>query len=194
VHATAGLARVRGAYGDLRGAASLYEHAARRLPSPDFVAALGDVYARLADGERAEQQYALVGAMQRLLAASGVRTEIDLALFAADHARDLEASLAATRAEYAERRSVHVADALAWAEYRMGHLAAARAHSREALRLGTKDPLLLYRAGVIAHAAGDTEAAYTLLRRSHDLNPAFSLLFADDLAARLELLAAARAP
>ncbi len=185
IHATAGLARVRAAHGDLAGAARLFTDAAGRLPLPEYVVALGDTYARLGDQARAEQQYALVAAMHRIFAANGVRVDLDLALYDADHGVDLPAALAAGRVEYALRQSVHVADTLAWAEYRSGDLASAQVHSREALRLGSSDPLMLYRAGVIALAAGETERGVQLLERSFTLNPRFSILYAPDLAQRL---------
>ena len=190
VYGDAGVARVRATRGDLQGAAQLYERAVARLPLPELAAALGDVYAKLGDTVRAEQQYAVVAAASKLLAASGVRTDIDQAIFDADRERNIPAALAAARAEYAVRKSVHVADALAWAQYRSGDVADALAHSADALRLGTKDPLLLYRAGVIAEAAGDASGARSLLMRSHELNPRYSLLFADDLAERLRRLSA----
>lgn len=190
VYGVAGVARVRAARGDLRGAAQLYEKAVARLPLPAFAAELGDVYVKLGDQTRAEQQYALVAASWKLLSAGGVRTDIDQALFDADHERNLPAALAAARTEYEIRKTVPVVGTLAWAEYRSGDLVAARRHSAEALRLGTQDPLLFYRSGVIAEAAGDVQQAKTLYGRASALNPRFSVLFADDLAARLGRLSA----
>ncbi len=188
VYGDAGLARLRAARGDLAGAAKIYERVVARLPLPEFAAALGDVYAKLGDPVRSEQQYALVAASWKLLSAGGVRTDIDQALFDADRERNIPAALAAARTEYALRKTVFVVETLAWAEYRSGDLVTARRHSAEALRLGTQDPLLLYRAGVIAEAAGDTAQAKALFGRSSALNPRFSPLFADDLAARLRRL------
>lgn len=183
-YGVAGRARVLAMRGDLVGAAALYEGVAARSPAPDVVIALGDVYAAMGHTARAEKQYVLVAATQQLLAANGVRNDVDLALFDADHLRNGASSLAAARAEYAVRKSVHVADTLAWTEYRSGDVAVALAHSREATRLGTRDPLMLYRAAVIADAAGDAERASALLAVS-GTSPRFSLLFADDLARRL---------
>jgi tetratricopeptide (TPR) repeat protein len=190
VHGLAGQARVKAARGDPAGAAELYERAARAVPLPEFVIALGHVYARQGDQVRAEQQYALVEAMQRLLAANGVRADAELALFDADRGVNLEAALETARAEYARRPSVQVADALAWVEYRAGYPAEALVHSRAALRLGTRDPLMLYHAGVIAQANGRTDEARALLQASYDLNPRFSIRWSDDLTARLRALAA----
>lgn len=191
VYAVAGKARVLAARGRYAEAAAAYEDAARRVPAPEIVGALGDLYAKMGDARRAEQQYAIAAATQKLLRANGVRVDVDVALFDADHGRDLVAALSAARAEYAQRRSIQVVAALAWIEYRNGEPAIALVHAREALRLGTLDPLLLYRVGVIEHEAGDASAGAALLRRSAELSPTFSLLYADDLAARLRALAGA---
>lgn len=190
VPAMAGLARVRAAAGDLAGAAQLYERAVQAMPLAEYAIALGDVYAQRGDVDAARAQYDLVEAIDRLFAANGVRTDLELAVFHADRGGDLEAALAAVRAEYALRPSVPVTDALAWVEYRAGDLDAALAHSREALRLGTRDALILYHAGVIAQTSGDVVSARGLLVESSALNPRFSLLWADDLAARLHSLSA----
>ncbi|MDP9275377.1 MAG: hypothetical protein M3O99_07275, partial [Chloroflexota bacterium] len=156
----------------------------RRLPVPDVIAALGDVYARMGDTARAEQQYALVTATQKLLAANGVRNDVDLALFDLDHGIGSDA-LSAAMAEYKVRPSTSVAMILAWAEYKNGETGQAMSHASEALRLGSRDPLTLYRAGVIAEAAGDHARAVSLLQASSDLNPHFSTLYEADLATRL---------
>ena len=190
-HGYAGLARVTAARGDLAGATTLYERATARLPLPDYVGALGDVYERLGDAVAAERQYALIEVQRRLLVANGVRVDADLALFDADHGRDVARAVEVARAEYAIRPSVQIADILAWAEFQSGDVAGALRHSVEALALGSQDPLLLYHAGVIAQAAGDGPRARELLQRVHDLNPRFSLLWSDDLARRLKDLGAA---
>jgi len=191
VYGLAGRARVRAARGDLAGAASLYADAAARLPVPDVVIALGDVYARMGDQTRAQQQYALVVAMERLLAANGVRVDVDLALFDLDRGIDAPNALAVARTEYVSRPSTPVAMILAWAEYKNGDTAAAYKHMSEAVRLGWRDPLTLYRGGIISEAAGDGPRAIAFLKESSRLNPAFSVLYADDLASRLARLQAA---
>ncbi|MDQ2952449.1 MAG: hypothetical protein M3R54_09330 [Chloroflexota bacterium] len=191
VYGLAGRARVRAARGDLRGSADLYAEAARRLPVPDVVIALGDVYSRMGDAASAQQQYSLLAAMEKLLAANGVRVDVDMALFDLDRNVAAGDALVAARTEYAARPSTPVTMVLAWAEHRNGESAAAYTHMTEALRLGWRDPLALYRAGVIAEAAGDIPGAVRLLGESERLNPAFSVLYADDLASRLAQLQAA---
>jgi tetratricopeptide (TPR) repeat protein len=165
VFALAGQAKVLAARGDLAGAAALDEQAAQRLPVPDFVIALADLHERLGDPTRAGQDAELVSAMEQLFKANGVRTDVDLALFDADHDLRLPEALVAARAEYKIRPSVTVAITLAWTEYKNGDLAAASAHAAEALRLGWRDPTAVRRAATIAEAAGDV----TLARRAAEL-------------------------
>ncbi len=183
--ASAGLARVQAARGDFEGAARLYETAVARLPLPEYLAGLGDVYARLGDDRRAQAQYQLVEVTARLLTANGVRVDAELALFAVDHGSDPRIAVETLRAEYQQRPSVQIADALAWAEYRGADIRAAAAYSKVAMHLGSADPLLRYRAGVIAAAAGDTERGQRLLREVYATNPEFSVLYAPDLARRI---------
>jgi len=159
VFALAGQAKVLAARGDLAGAAALDEQASQRLPVPDFVIALADLHARLGETARATQDAELVSAMEQLFKANGVRTDVDLALFDADHDLRLPDALAAARAEYAIRPSVTVAMTLAWTEYKTGDLRGASAHAAEALRLGWRDPTAIGRAATIATAAGDVALA-----------------------------------
>ena len=60
IPATAGLARIREAQGRRAEAITLLEAATARLPQPELVAALGDLYALAGDAAAAERQYALV--------------------------------------------------------------------------------------------------------------------------------------
>jgi tetratricopeptide (TPR) repeat protein len=159
VFALAGQAKVLKARGDLAGAAALDEQASQRLPVPDFVIALADLHAKLGDTARATQDAELVSGMEQLFKANGVRTDVDLALFDADHDLRLSDALAAARAEYAIRPSVTVAMTLAWTEYKTGDLRGASAHAAEALRLGWRDPTAIGRAATIATAAGDVALA-----------------------------------
>jgi len=60
VPATAGLARIREAQGRRTEAIELLVAATARLPQPELVAMLGDLYALAGDAAAAERQYALV--------------------------------------------------------------------------------------------------------------------------------------
>ena len=177
MEAEAGLSLIAWASGDLEKAIAGYEQLASRYPSPDHVAVLGDLYAAAGDRKGAAAQYELVRAEAKLFRANGVDTDLEIALFEADHAggRSARAALRAARAEWARRRSVHVADAYAWALYANGDYGRASALSAEALRLGTRNALFLFHAGMIRLRLGDEAAARYFLRQARDVNPSFSV-------------------
>jgi tetratricopeptide (TPR) repeat protein len=135
---------------------------------------------------KAEEQYDLVKSMDKLLRANGVDTDLEIALFNADHDIDLQPSLAKARAAYDARPSIHAADALAWTLYKTGNYKEAQEYSSEAIRLGTRDPLKLFHAGMISKALGEKEQAHAYLQQAIDLNPHFSLLYADEAADSLK--------
>jgi tetratricopeptide (TPR) repeat protein len=186
--ALAGLARVRAAEGRLREAVDLYRRATERVPSPEVVAALGDVHAAAGEPEEAERHYALVEHMARVAAAAGAPEGRQLARFYADHDRRLDEALRLARAEAAARADIHTHDTLAWALYKNGRLAAAKRASQRALRLDSADAMLHYHAGMIAAALGRPRPAARHLARALALNPHFDLRQAPIARSALEKL------
>jgi tetratricopeptide (TPR) repeat protein len=176
--AQAGLAYVRAARGDDAGAIFYLSRAVESLPLPEYVIALGDLYARTGRADEARRQYELVRAIERLYTAAGTDVDVESALFAADHDSDIAGALARARDGYARRPSIHAADVLAWTLYKAGQPEEAAAYAREALRLGTKDALKLFHAGMIAHALGKNDEARAYLEQALAINPHFSLLHA----------------
>ncbi len=171
--ALASLGRVRAARGDLAGAIEHYEHATRRLPDLEFVAALGDLY-RLAGREKeSSAQYALVEKIGHLSAAGGALYNRQLALFYADHDIKAEEAYASAVKEYEVRRDIYGADAVAWTALKAGKINEAQTAIKAALRLGTRDAKLFYHAGMIARSAGDQTSARDYLKRALALNPQF---------------------
>ena len=73
------------------------------------------------DRGRARSQYALIGVIERLLVANGVKTDLETALFDVDHGIRLRHALALARRARAERPSIDGDDVLAWALARNGH-------------------------------------------------------------------------
>ena len=188
VHALAGLAKIEAARTDYHEAISLYAEVVERYPNPEYVSALGDVYQAAGLYREAARQYDLVGVIDRLYRANGVNTDLQMALFFADHDLRLEESLRQARAAYEQRPSIQAADALAWALFKNGRLEEARTRSDEALRLGTKSALMLFHAAVIRHRLGDLEQAREYLGRALEMNPRFSVLYADEAARLLQTL------
>jgi tetratricopeptide (TPR) repeat protein len=178
VHAEAGLARVAAARGRYGEAIRLYRGAVERLPLPQYEGALGDVL-RIAGREAdARVAFGAVHAIERLLAANGVRTELETALFDLDHDLDVRGALSRARLAYRERKSIEAEDVLAWALYRNDRCGEARAHSIRALRLGTRDALKFFHRGMVERCLGNAPAARSFLFRALRINPHFSLLYA----------------
>ncbi len=184
--ALASLGRVRAAHGDLTQAIELYEQAVRLLPDPYFVAALGDLYTIAGREPDAAMQYALVENIGRLSTLSGSLYDRQLALFYADHDIKADEAYRSALAEYEGRRDIYGADAVAWTALKAGKIAEAQAAMKDALRLGTKDAMLYYHAGMIENAAGNNSEAKRLLSLALKTNPGFDPLQAIKAKAFLE--------
>lgn len=174
----AGLARVVAARGHTGRAIRAYRAVVERYPAIEYVIALGDLYAVTGQDELARRAYELVEVQERLARANGVNTDLEFSLFHADHRTDLAQALERARAEYARRRSVHVADALAWTLYANGRYEEAARYTREALRLGYRNASFHFHAGMIALKLGDREGARRYLAEALAVNPHFSVLYA----------------
>jgi tetratricopeptide (TPR) repeat protein len=172
------LARIEAAKGHNRAAIALEQRAVDRIPLPQYVAQLGDLYRVNGQPAQARKQYALIGVIERLLVANGVKTDLETALFDVDHGIRLPASLALARTARAERPSIDGDDVLAWALYRNGRCGEALVHSKQSLRLGTRDALKLFHRGMIERCLGERDASRASLRRALALNPHFSILWA----------------
>jgi tetratricopeptide (TPR) repeat protein len=178
VYAFEGLAQVQAARGHLGLAVAYERRAAETIPLPQFVAALGDLEQVAGNKTAARRQYALIGAIQRLLRANGVKTDLETALFDVDHAVWLPKGLALARAAHHERPSIDGDDVLAWALARNGQCADALHYSKRALRLGTLDATKFFHRGMVERCLGHQADAKTWFRRALSLNPHFSLLWA----------------
>jgi tetratricopeptide (TPR) repeat protein len=175
VYALEPLALVQEAKGNRRAALSLARRAAQALPLPQTVATLGDLYARHGRASAAARQYALVGAIERLLIANGVRTDLEAAQFDADHGVRLGRALEAARQARRARPSIDGDDVLAWALARNGRCAEALPYSRRALRLGTRDALKLFHRGMIERCLDHESRSW--FAQTLRLNAHFSILW-----------------
>ena len=166
------------ARGDLAAAIASERAAVNRIPLPQYVAMLGDLYRVSGRPAQARRQYALIGVIERLLVTNGVKTDLETALFDVDHGIRLRASLALARAAHRERPSIDGDDVLAWALERNGRCGEARQFSQRSLRLGTRDALKLFHRGMIERCLGNRAASHTWFRRALHLNSHFSVLWA----------------
>ena len=177
VAAPAALARVAYWQGRPADAAAALEAVVERLPLPQFLAELGDIYAVSGRPDAAAEQYELVELQRRLGTGNGVVADVDAALFSADHGLALDRGLADAQAQYARRPgNVFVADALAWQLHKHGRHGEALAHADEALRLGTRRAAFHYHRATIRQALGMADSARADLEAARAINPHFSIL------------------
>jgi tetratricopeptide (TPR) repeat protein len=172
------LAQVEAALGRYPRAIALERQAVDLIPLPQYVAALGDLYKVTSRPRLARRQYALIGAIERLLKANGVRTDLEIALFEVDHGITLAHALDRARVGQRERPSIDGDDVLGWALARTGHCGEALHYSRLALRLGTQDALKFFHRGMIERCLGHQGDARAWFRRALELNPQFSIIWA----------------
>jgi tetratricopeptide (TPR) repeat protein len=175
--AVEGRARVRAAAGDVAGALGDLQTVVTRLPLPAYLTEYGELLTSVGRPAEAGRQYAVARTWVTLAKASGVATDLETALFAADHG-DQRAALRAARAEWARRHSVHVADALAWALHANGRDAEALTYARRANGLGYHNAMFRYHQGMIEKSLGRAADARRDLAAALRLNPSFSALHA----------------
>jgi tetratricopeptide (TPR) repeat protein len=171
------LARVEAAHGRLGRAIALEQRASAVIPLPQYVGQLSDLYRAAGKPQAARRQYELIGVIERLLVANGVKTDLEAALFDVDHGVRLPHALALARRARADRPSIDGDDVLAWALARNGRCNEALAYSKSALRLGTRDALKLFHRGMIERCLGRRAAGDAYLHRALALNPHFSVLW-----------------
>lgn len=183
VNATLGQARVLAARGERDRAIDVLRRLTERVPLPAAVILLGDLQHAAGHPADAARSFDLVRSIVRLQQASGAVTDLETALFEADHG-DPGRALAAAQAAYAARPdNVYTADALAWSLVQSGDARAAQPLITEALRLGSVDASIHYHAAVIADALGDAAGARRELTYTFTRNPFFTFSQRDSASA-----------
>jgi tetratricopeptide (TPR) repeat protein len=166
-------ARLQVAQGNLEKAARTWQDVVSRQPLPEYVTELGELLQHLGRSDEADAQFTVVRTTIELLDASGVRTDLETALFEADHGSPARA-LSQARDEWDQRTSVHVADALAWALHRNGRDREALTIARRATSLDSPEARFWIHRGTIEAALGLTAEARTHLRRGLATDPGLS--------------------
>lgn len=148
--ASAGLGQIEATRGNTEAAIRSYEQAQSIVPLVEYAGALEDLYTKAGMAAKAEQQRELIELVKKLGRANGEKTNRNLALVLADHARDLDFAVDLMRTELPERGDVYTWDAFAWVLFKSGRLAEAKAASAKAMRLSTPEPAFYYHAKQIA--------------------------------------------
>jgi tetratricopeptide (TPR) repeat protein len=189
-HALAAMAKVKTARRDYAAAVDYYKRAIAVVPQFETVVALGDLYAVTGQKDEAEKQYALVETINRLYRASGVRTDLQMAKFYADHDRNVTQAAQEAEAASHTRKTVYAFDTLAWSYYKAGRYEEARKTIRKALARRTPDAEILFHAGMIYARLDDRVTAQKFLYEALSMNPHFHPAHAVTAAATLAQLSA----
>lgn len=177
-HLLVAMGRVKAALRDDKAAIGYYRQALEITPQHEALVGLGDLLVRAGRKEEAERQFATVEAIHHLNRTRGIRGDLQIAQFYADHDRKLPEALRQAEAEYRTHKSVAAADTLAWCYYKNGRFAEARDMIQQALKHRTPDAGILFHAGMIHAKLTDRRMAQKYLHQALSLNPGFSPVYA----------------
>jgi tetratricopeptide (TPR) repeat protein len=156
-------------------AEALYQKIVARVPRPEFLQALGDVYMYASDTAQAAAWHDKARAAFLATTATGsVFFWHHLAGFYCDSAPDPAEAVKWARKDMGMRHSVYAWDALAWALYAAGDMAGAVAADKNALALGTRDSHLIYHASMILVSSGDVAGGKARLKEAAEIDPYFN--------------------
>ena len=185
--AEAGLLNVLSAQGQTGRAIAGYLDLVEGRGLVEYADELGRLEQAAGRATEARTHYAVLAELHGEELARGASPDAGQVLFEADHGSPgFGIELGARVWESAP--SVASADAYSWALLAAGQTKRAARLSKSALRLGTRDPLFLFHAGVIAVESGEEGRGRNLLRRVLRVSPGFDPLFAAIAERRLERL------
>jgi tetratricopeptide (TPR) repeat protein len=174
------LAKLYRARHDWSRALAAARESADLYPLPQALGYVADAQRALGEDGDARKTDALIGAEQRLFNAQGINDRL-LATYYAEHAEHLGVALASALADLARRGDeIYADDTVAWVYASMGRWSNARIFAVRATRLGTRDPELLYHAGVIAWHTGHLREARRQLQTALDIDARFHPVYADE--------------
>jgi tetratricopeptide (TPR) repeat protein len=149
---------------------------ARNVPAPDHAILLGEAEEAAGHREAASRAYQAARGAFDAEAAQGANTATERAVFEAGHG-DPARAVELGRHAWHYTPSVRAADAYAWALSGAGRDRQALVMSDRAMRLGSRDPIYLYHAGIVALRAGQSERAHSFLARLVAQSPQFHPLY-----------------
>jgi Tfp pilus assembly protein PilF len=190
--ALAGQARVAAARGDAAGAIEAYEAANAVSPQPAALRFLGDLLALEGDEAGASAAHDEFLDIVRPDGRPNAIYSEELIQFLADHDRDVVQALRLAEENLDATQDAHAYDAYAWALHANHRGDEAQAAIKSALELAGRDATVLYHAGVIALAAGDTDAGRGYLEAALGIRGGLDPLATTRATAELERLEAAR--
>ena len=145
--AVSGYARILEATGKRREARQLLEDSLKHNPAPETYVRVGDLYEAEGRHDEARRSWALAEAAWR-----EAPEPKSLARFLAERGEKVPEAVAIAEEAIRVRHDIFTEDALAWAYFKAGRLAEARAAIDRALRTGSKDPEIRRHAAAIHQA------------------------------------------
>jgi tetratricopeptide (TPR) repeat protein len=146
-----GQGKVLALRGDREAALSIFLEQFARTPTLELAARIGDLHKAGGNLAEAERFFQLA---EEIAGPAVTQTEAGLALFLAEHDRNLDQAVTIAESVARTRHDIFTEDALAWVYYKTGRLDEAFAASRRALRTGTRDETILSHAATIRSARG----------------------------------------
>ncbi len=165
-YALGNLVKVRTAQKRFDEAAAVSREFYEAAPHPENLFVVGEALVRA--GKEEEAKLAFTEFESKALAESEGfdNANRELTFYFADHADKPQEALRIAKLEVGRRQDLQTLHAYAWALYVNGKFAEAREQIDKALAVGSRDPALLYHAGIIAMKAGDTVTAQRHLEAS----------------------------
>jgi tetratricopeptide (TPR) repeat protein len=171
-----GLATIEFGRGETHAALERYRAVLRSVPAPDHASLLGEAEEAAGHRSAADRAYQAARDAFDAEAAQGANTATERAIFEANHG-DPALAMELGRRAWHYTPSVRAADAYSWALSSGGRDREALAMSKQAMRLGSREPIFLYHAGIVALRAGQSERAHAFLARLVAQSPRFHPLY-----------------
>jgi tetratricopeptide (TPR) repeat protein len=176
-YAQIGLAKVAKARKNYDSAIAYTERAIRTMSESSFIAQLADLYELKGDNQKAGEIRADVvelleeGEKENAKATVKHNGSRELAV-AYLGAKDYDKALKYAKEDLAYRpENIDANELTAWIYYQKGEYATARTYAEKALKMNTKNPTSLYKAGLIYSKAGDAAKGNELLTEAQRMAP-----------------------
>jgi tetratricopeptide (TPR) repeat protein len=166
----AAMSKLDAVEGNPRKAIEYGERAMTIKLDPATLGTIGDAYTAIGDTAQAAEYFKT---MEVAVAGQLGPYHRAWSLFLLDHDRRVPEVLKNVNAELVSRKDIYGYDLLAWALHKSGRNSEAEIAMKNALKLGTRDAMLFYHAGMIEKSLGHDAAARSYLERALSTNAYF---------------------
>jgi len=158
------LAELDAAQGKPDAAMATYRELLRKVPDPRYRVALAELHEQQGKARLARQERDQAIAEWRRAVGSGSKADLRaFALLLLERPPDAAEGLRLAQLDWENRKDAFAADTLAWAYFKNGKIREAQPISAEAMKSGTKEPVVLLHAALIHRGLGNQPQARALL-------------------------------